>query len=280
STGGSSGSGGTGAGSGGATGSGGTGTGGSSATGSGGTGSGGSGATTFFTDGFESDTVGQQPAGFDSLIDYVYKGTNSSSSEGALVDGTHVHGGSKAVHFAAQGGQLMTFLEYPLPVGTNHLYLRVYVYLATAIGDEPASSNDNHETLIALTQDPSNANQQIRFGQIFGALGTNESVTDNIAPITADWNMGAQISAATWHCLEVEFDGTAAYNALRAYSDGTLVHAITSAADWAHSPGLAADWMSGHFVDVALGWQSFSSMKNDVWMDDLAMSTTGRIGCN
>jgi hypothetical protein len=31
---------------------------------------------------------------------------------------------------------------------------------------------------------------------------------------------------------------------------------------------------------VMLGWQSFSSTAADVWMDDVALSTTGRIGCN
>jgi polysaccharide lyase-like protein len=247
------------------------------------TGTGGASAAPFFTDDFESDTAGQQPAGFDNLINYNYKTTNpqADGSGSAVVDNMHTHNGSKlAVHFSAQGGNLMTFLERPLPTGTNHLYVRAYFYLASSIGDEPASSGDNHETLLGLTTDPTSASSQIRFGQIKGAIGTNESVSDNIAPVSADWNMGALISASAWHCLEVEFDGTAAYNSLYAYSDGILVHSITSAADWAHSPGQAADWMKGYFTDVMFGWQSFSQIKNDVWMDDLAMSTTGRLGCN
>ena len=278
---------------GGVSGTGGSGTGGSVGTG-GSTGSGGSagksgtggaagaGATTFFTDDFESDTTGAQPVGFDNYINYNYKTTNpqSDGSGSAVIDGTHVHGGSKAVHFSAQGGSLMVFLERPLPTGTNHLYVRAYFYLTNAIGDQPASGSDNHETLLGLTTDPTNVNTQVRFGQIKGAIGTNESASDNIAPIVADWYMGAAISASTWHCIEVEFDGTAAYNSLHAYSDGTLVHSITSGSDWANSPALAANWMIPRFNSVMFGWQSFSSMKNDVWMDDLAMSTTGRIGCN
>jgi hypothetical protein len=261
-----------------------TGTAGSGTTGvAGTTGAGGAGATLFFTDDFESDTSGKQPAGFDNLINYNYKTTNpqTDGSGSAVVDNMHTHNGSKlAVHFSAQGGSVMALLERPLPAGTNHLYVRAYFYLASSIGDEPASSGDNHETLLGITADPTNANTQIRFGQIKGAIGTNESVSDNIAPVQADWNIGTLISASAWHCIEVELDGTSAYNSLYAYSDGALVHSITSAADWAHGPGLPGNWMNGYFADVFFGWQSFGSMKNDVWMDDVAMSTTGRIGCN
>ncbi len=277
-TGGSNGTGG-GAGNGGSTGTGGgAGKGGSSGTG----GAAGAGATTFFTDDFESDTAGKQPAGFDNLINYNYKTTNpqTDGSGSAVVDSMHTHNGSKlAVHFSAQGGSLMALLERPLPTGTNHLYVRAYFYLMSSIGNEPASSSDNHETLVALSANPVNADSQIRFGQIKGAIGTNWVPSDDIAPIVADWNMGAVISAGTWHCIEVEFAGNAAYNSLYAYSDGTLVHSITSGADWAHNPE-PANWMNGLFTDVVFGWQSFSSMKNDVWMDDLAMSSSGRIGCN
>jgi hypothetical protein len=38
--------------------------------------------------------------------------------------------------------------------------------------------------------------------------------------------------------------------------------------------------MSGMFTDFMFGWQSFSSTTADVWMDDLALSSKGRIGCN
>jgi hypothetical protein len=37
--------------------------------------------------------------------------------------------------------------------------------------------------------------------------------------------------------------------------------------------------MDGMFVDVKFGWQSFSSAANEIWMDDLVLSTAS-IGCN
>lgn len=258
------------------------GTGGSTSTG-GSTGTGGAagaGAATFYTDDFESDTAGQQPAGWDNFIAYNYKTTNpNSDGSGALADATHTHNGSKlAAHFKISGSDPV-FLERALPTGTNHLYLRVFVYLTNAMGDLPMSGGDNHETLLGLTGDPTSANTQVRFGQIKGVIGTNQVPSDNIAPIMAQWYSGPVISSGVWHCLEVEFDGSASYDALRAYSDGTLIHSITAATDWQNG-ALPATWMNGMFVDVMIGWQSFSSLGNEVWMDDLALSSTGRIGCN
>ena len=243
------------------------------------------GATTFFTDDFESDMAGKQPAGWDNYIAYNYKNTNpQGDGTGALADATHTHNGSKlAVHIKASGGNPV-FLERALPTGTNHLYLRVFVYLLNAMGDLPAQvaspgSPDNHETLLGLTGDPTMDGTQVRFGQIKGVIGTNLVPGDNIVPVMAQWYSGPVISAGTWHCIEVEFDGSAAYNALRAYSDGTLVNSITAGTDWQNGVQ-AANWLNGQFVDVMLGWQSFSNLANEIWMDDLALSSTGRIGCN
>jgi hypothetical protein len=283
SSGGSTGSGGNSAsgGSSGSTGSGGnagsTGRGGSSAGSTGSGGAGGSGAATFFTDDFESDTSGKQPAGFDNLIAYIFNNTSNPAGDGtlAVADGTHVHGGKMAVHFHGAGNP--AFLELKLPASTNHLYSRVWVYSSVQLGNGPSS--DNHETLLGITGDPTSANTQVRFGMIKGAVGTNQVPTDNIAPVMAKWYMAPSISANTWHCIEVEFDGSASYNTLNAYSDGTLVHSIAAGTDWANG-ALPATWMSGMFTDFMFGWQSFSSTTADVWMDDLALSSKGRIGCN
>jgi hypothetical protein len=37
--------------------------------------------------------------------------------------------------------------------------------------------------------------------------------------------------------------------------------------------------MSGLFACVQIGWESFSSLAKDVWMDDVVVSTA-RVGCN
>jgi hypothetical protein len=293
STGGSLGTGGSGTG--GATG-GSTGTGGSPSTG-GSTGTGGSagksgtggaaggGAATFFTDDFESDMMGKQPAGFDNLIAYNFNATNpqgdistpTSSGSGAVADNTHVHGGKMAVHF--HGAANPAFLELKLASGINHLYSRVWIYSSIQLGNGPSS--DNHETLLGITGDPGSVNNQVRFGMIKGAIGTNQSATDDISPLQAKWYMPPMITANAWHCIELELDGTAAYNVLNAYSDGTLVHSISAGTDWQNGAlKNTPNWLSGIFTDFMFGYQSFSSTTADVWMDDLALSTAGRIGCN
>ena len=264
---------------GGATGAGGTtGTGGASSSG-GTTGGGGVGAATFFTDDFESDTMGKQPAGFDNLIAYIFNNTSNPAGDGteAVADNTHVHGGKMAVHFHAQGNP--AFLQLKLASGVNHLFARVWVYSSIQFGNGPSS--DNHETLIGTTGDPTGVGNQVRFGMIKGAIGTNQSATDDISPLQAQWYMPPVITASAWHCIELELDGTAAYNTLHAYSDGTLVHSITAGTDWQNGAlKNTPNWLSGIFVDFMFGYQTFGGPTADVWMDDLALGTMGRIGCN
>jgi hypothetical protein len=231
------------------------------------------------TENFESGTMGQQPAGWDNFISYNYKTTNpAGDGEGALTDNTHTHNGSKfAVHFKSTSNPV--FPSRALPSGTNHLYVRAWFYMTRQLGMGPSSAN--HETLLGITKDPSNVNTEVRFGEIKGVIGTNQVPTDDISPLMAKWYMGPIVTANAWHCIEVEFAGDAAYNSLYAWADGTLVHSITAGTDWQNG-ALAStpNWMSGMFAAVKFGWQSFSSAANDVWMDDLAMSVTGPIGCN
>ena len=182
-----------------------------------------------------------------------------------------------AAHF--HGAANPAFLQLKLPSGTNHLFARVWVYSSVQMGNGPSS--DNHETLLGITGDPTGVGNQVRFGMIKGAIGTNQSATDDISPLMAKWYMPPVITANAWHCIELEFDGTAAYNALNAYSDGTLVHSITAGTDWQNGAlKNTANWMNGIFTDFMFGYQSFSSTTADVWMDDLALSKVGRIGCN
>ena len=245
-------------------------------TGSGGTTSSGgsSGAGVFFSDDFESDTSGKQPAGWDNLIAYNHNATNPNNKNSVLADSMHTHGGSKlAAHVVSDG--TMVFLERQLPTNTKHFFIRAYFYMTHQLGMD--TTNDNHESLVGITSDP--AHTELRFGQMKGAVGVSLASDDNLAPVQAKWNMPPIISANTWHCIEVEFDGSAAYNALNAWSDGTSVFTLTQASDWGHSPGEPANWMSGLFDYVQVGWESFGTETNEMWVDDLVMSTA-RVGCN
>src|SRR3569623_338795 len=242
---------------------------------SGAPGPGGASGPPIFTADFESDTVGKQAAGWDNFISYNFNTTNpQGDGTGALVDTSKAHGGKNSVHFKSSGNPVM--IERALPAGTNRLYVRAYFYMTTQLGNGP--QGENHETLLGLHQDPKSANNQVRFGEIKGAIGTNEVPSDNIAPKMASWYMPPVITANAWHCIEVAFLGDQAQHALYAWSDGVLVHSITASDQWQNG-SLPMNWLNGKFVDVMFGWQSFSSQANEVWMDDLVLSN-GPIGCN
>ena len=237
----------------------------------------------FFMDDFESGTVGKQPAGWDNFIAWNKNNMNPSGTDLALIDGTQVHGGMKSVHF--HGGSNPAQLVRPIAAGTTKLYVRVWVYMTRKLGQQTDSSA-NHETLIAIRQTSGMANTEVRFGEIKGVIGTNEVPSDNISPTMDKWHQatGPVIPAGAWTCLEVGFLADQTPSVLRAWAGGMLIHEVTSnGKDQWQNGDITADWLSSKFKgspsEVVIGWQSFSSATNDVWMDDLVLSDSP-IGCN
>jgi hypothetical protein len=94
------------------------------------------------------------------------------------------------------------------------------------------------------------------------------------------WGKGPMIPANQWACIEVAFLGDQANHALHAWHDGMLVHEVTSGDQWQNGT-MPANWLNGKFLEVILGWHSFTggNPEVDVWMDDLVLSTS-RIGCS
>jgi len=228
----------------------------------------------FFSDDFESGTAGKQPAGWDNFLVW-QKNIANPTSDGtlALVDTQHAHGGKNAVHF--HGGSNPAMLTRSLPAGTNKVYVRAWVFQARQFGMNPGA---NHETLIGIRKSAGSANDEVRFGEIKGVIGTNEVPTDNIAPKFAQWGMGPVFPPNTWACYEVAFLGDQPQHVLNAWINGTLVHSITAPDQW-NNGAMPTTWLNGKFVEVIFGWHSFSGITNDVWMDDIALGTD-RIGCN
>jgi len=137
----------------------------------------------------------------------------------------------------------------------------------------------NHETLLGIRKAVGTVNDEVRFGEIKGVIGTNETPSDNISPLMAKWGMGPVVAPGTWQCIEVAFLGDQPQNTLYAWANGTLVHSITSPSDWQNSPALPMNWLSGKFVEFIMGWQSFSGVDTDLWIDDVVLSNS-MIGCN
>jgi len=236
-------------------------------------GTGGATATGFFNDGFESGTNGMQPTGWDNFIAYIAKGSNPNGTTLALVDSTRAHTGTKSVK--VHGGQQPAQLTRPLPTGTNKLYARAWIWFTRQLGMNPGA---NHETLLGIRKAVGSANDEVRFGEIKGVIGTNEVPSDNISPKMAQWGLGPVVAPNGWRCIEVAFLADQAQHTLTAWADGVMVHAITAPDQWQNG-NLPANWMNGKFVEFIMGWQSFSGVDTDLWIDDVVLSNSP-IGCN
>ena len=256
---------------------------------SGASGSAGSGTVTplpteaiLFSEDFEAATDGKVPANWDSFVGYVVNPeSNTSTAEAyAIADGSKSHGGSKALH--VKGGQTPAMLTRPLPSGTNKIYMRAYIWLTGQLGHTP---NNNHETLIGIRGKAGSAGDEVRFGQIKGALGTNEVhstvktfPSDNISPKQEQWGKGPVIPAGAWNCVEVAFVGDTANHEVRAWNDGTEIHVVNGPDQWENGL-MPANFLDGNFKEFIIGWHSFSSFENELWIDDIVVATE-RVGCN
>jgi mono/diheme cytochrome c family protein len=228
-----------------------------------------------FQESFESTAVGAQPAGWNNLIAYVYNGSNTiSGSNYALVDNSKSFNGTNSIHFKGNFAQIVR----ALPANTQRVHLRAWVNSNRQIGNIPGDdSTSNHSHIMGIKK-TTDANNEVRVGEIKGVLGTNQVPSDDIAPRADKWRKGPQISANTWECVEVAMYGDTAYDELYMWVNGALVHSITSSADWQNNPQ-PADWLSDKFNYVEFGFQSYTGQQTaDVWMDDLVVSTAP-IGC-
>ncbi len=225
-----------------------------------------------FSDDFETGSVGAAPEGWDTFVAWVANGQNPSGETAALISSDQAVSGSQSIHF--HGGSNPAQIAWPLPAGTNKVYLTAWVYMTRQLGENPG---DNHEHIFAIRGEPGSANDEIRFGEIKGTIGTNEVPSDNISPLMDQWGMGPALPANTWICFEVGFIADQTPNELHAWADGEEVHSITAADQWQNG-AMPDNWMDGKFVEAVFGWHSFSSNDIDVWMDDIIIST-GRQGC-
>lgn len=246
-------------------------------TGGGDVGSGGGGTlppeAIIFQEDFEAAAEDTVPANWHSFVGYVVDMNNMKPDPFALADSTKAHGGTKSLHVNASSQPAM--LTRALPQGTNKIYVRAYVWLTNKLGQNPGH---NHETLLGVRGTPGGANDEVRFGEIKGVIGTNEVPSDDISPTMDQWGMGPLIAAGEWNCIEVAFLGEAEPHEVRAWNNGTEVHAVNSADQWQNGV-LGTDFLTGKFNEFIIGWHSFSSYANEIWFDDIIVATQP-IGCD
>ncbi len=230
-------------------------------------------ATVLFEEDFEGAAEDTVPDDWDSFVAYVVNMNNNPGGMAfALADSSRAHGGSKALHVL--GGQTPAMLTRPFPPGVDRIYVRVYVWLTAKLGQNPAN---NHETLIGVRASVGQANDEVRFGEIKGVIGTNEVPSDDISPTMDAWGSGPVIEAGTWNCVEVAFLADQPNHEVRAWNNGDEVHVVNDPSQW-NNGVLGDQFLTGKFNEFIIGWHSFSNYGNEIWFDDLVVATK-RVGC-
>ncbi len=231
-------------------------------------------ATILFEEDFEGASEGTVPAGWDSFVGYVVNMNNEPGGMAfALADGSRPHEGRRSLHVV--GGQTPAMLTRPFPPGVDRVYVRAYVWLTSKLGANPGN---NHETLLGVRASVGQANDEVRFGEIKGVIGTNEVPSDDISPTMDAWERGPEIAAGQWNCVEVAFLADQPNHEVRAWNDGVEVHLVNDPSQW-NNGALGAQFLTGKFNEFILGWHSFSNFDNEVWFDDVVVATE-RVGCD
>ncbi|MEM9458657.1 MAG: hypothetical protein AAGF11_31060 [Myxococcota bacterium] len=232
-------------------------------------------ATVLFEEDFEGAADDTVPTGWDSFVGYVVNMNNEPGGMAyALADSSRPHQGTKSLHVL--GGQSPAMLTRPFPPGVDRVYVRVYVWLTGKLGQNPGN---NHETLIGVRASVGQANDEVRFGEIKGVIGTNEVPSDDISPTMDQWGQGPVIEAGVWNCVEVAFLADQPNHEVVAWNNGQEVHRVNDPSQWNNGGGLGAQFLDGKFNEFIVGWHSFSSFSNEIWFDDLVVATE-RVGCN
>ena len=227
-----------------------------------------SGADIIVQENFESVAVDAIPSGWSTFIAYKVNDKIPNPKAFVKVTDTKSLTGKKSLHILA--GEDLAQLTYPLPSGVNHIFVKANIMMTRQLGQGPLTAN--HESLVVLRQFPGKADQEARFGEIKGVIGTNEVPSDAVSPKYAEWYKGPVAPPNKWFCLGVEFDASTPYEQLRATIDGKLVHEIKAPEDWENTK-LPAGWLKPKFVEIVIGWQSFSSPPtNEMWIDDVVVS--------
>ncbi|MEM6291241.1 MAG: hypothetical protein AAGA54_08245 [Myxococcota bacterium] len=230
-------------------------------------------AAVLFEEDFEAAAPNTVPDGWDSFVGYVVNMNNEPGGMAfALADDSRARGGTQALH--VRGGSTPAMLTRPLPSGIDRVYVRAYLWTTVALGQNPGN---NHETLLGVRGSVGQANEEVRFGEIKGVIGTNEVPSDDISPTMEQWGRGPRIEADRWNCIEVAFIAEPGAHSVQAWRDGESVHLVNDPSQW-NNGALGPEFLTGKFNEFIVGWHSFSNLDNELWVDDLVVATE-RVGC-
>jgi PKD repeat protein len=248
-------------------------------------------ATVLISEDYEQQTVGQNPAGWGVNNKYIVvdnPDANQYSDYIRVVDDM-AHTGNKSLYVNGNGLQnamRYSFKKLELPNNKERVFVRYYMRSSEYIGNRaknPDGGEPNHNHFMALEN---GQNDEIRIGEVKGALGVNEYGNDDIVPKDQYWWGKIQtkrIEANTWYCIETAFLNDGNTPVLKTWVDDELVTLIDERTDFKNysqggGAGAPEYWLNNKFGHVAFGWANYTTYDNELYFDDIVVSTE-RVGC-
>jgi hypothetical protein len=187
------------------------------------------------------------------------------------VEGTHAYSGKSSVRLTIPANQRGGFLErtgMPLfPLKSNTIWGRMMVFF-----EDMASGH--FDTIRGAPV--GGGTPWCNIGGQFKDLLFNYYSGDHDCWGTP--NPKPPIATGKWMCWEWKLDGSK--NEMDLWTDGTLTHTVVGKGDGCVSGGNAT-WAAPTFGTVRLGEfnAQTAGAQTRMWMDDIALGTSGRIGC-
>jgi len=188
------------------------------------------------------------------------------------VDTTHARSGTSALSINIPGNQRGGFIErkgaplFPLPAG--QLFGRVMVYFD--------SVPDGHSDIVRGAP-VGGSTPWYNVGEQHGEILLNY-YNGAASDCWARPSPGRRVPIQTWMCWEWIFDSTR--NEMQFFIDGVLSRRVTGTGDGCLS-NPAQTWFAPTFGSLRLGEYiaEISATPTRIWLDDVALGTTGRLGC-
>lgn len=239
--------------------------------------------TVLISEGFEDNNTGDVPAGWGTNVNYNQSVADSSEalqhSEIFTVVDDVANSGEKSVLVSGIDQSKRYLFKDISGLSEERLYVRLYIRSSEYIGNR-ADESMNHNHFLALSDADQYNEQEVRIGEMKGAIGVNESVSDDLYPKYEFWwgkTETTRLQADTWYCVEASFDNTGDSSSQKIWIDEKLVADITSADDF-NNGSIASKWLTDRFARINIGWASWNTYANNLYFDDIVVATE-RVGC-
>jgi hypothetical protein len=187
------------------------------------------------------------------------------------IDSTHASSGQNALGITMATGQRGGWLQrtgaplFPLP--NNAIYGRMMVYFESL----PAGHTDFVRASATNGQTP-----WYNVGEQTGRVLLN--YFSNGSDCWARPSPSTNIPLSTWMCWEWAYDGSR--NQMQFFINSQLSRTVDGVGDGCTGPNV---WTAPQFNYLAIGAYNAQPANapsvGKMWMDDIAVSTTGRVGC-